>query len=436
MEHILIIFSFLLILSIIISIINEKFFKLSTDIALISFSFLFFLVIRIIVEIFKIDLSSNTIYSLLKEINLHEFLTEGVLCFMLFANASRLKFKKLVNNIKTVSALGFFTSVAFSLIFGTSLYIILKLLGLNLNFIYCILLGAILTPSEPFAILHSLSKKGFDKTLETNLEGEALINDGVGIALFVFFKHLITSKITFTSVLELLFLKIFGAVLIGFVISFLFFKLFTITKNPIIHIYISLATVMICFVLCEHFGFSGDMACVVSGIYFSYKRQQKSNYFSVIDNKGYYDHFWKIVDSMLNSILFVLLGSYILIFNIDINIIILSLLAVLLNIVSRYLSVILTTIPFSPRALSNYSKSNFSLITSWFGLKGGVSLALALSTAHFLNNNIYLFIIWSTYITVCFSMVIQGILANKILTFVNMLEKDKDIKKFKGEKAK
>ena len=436
MEHILIIFSFLLTLSIIISIINEKFFKMSTDIALISFSFLFFLIIRIIVEIFSIDLSSNTIYLLLKEINLHEFLTEGVLCFMLFADASRLKFKKLVNNIKTVSALGFFTSVMFSLIFGTSLHFILKLLGLNINFVVCLLLGAILTPSEPFAILHSLTKKGINKTLETNLEGEALINDGVGIALFVFFKNLITNDITFTSILELLFFKILGAVLIGFVVSFLFFKLFSITKNPIIHIYISLVTVMICFVSCEHFGFSGDMACVISGIYFSYKRQQKSNYFSVLDNKGFYDHFWKIVDSMLNSILFVILGSYILLFDIDINMIILSILVVLLNFISRYISIIVTSIPFSKQALSNYSKPNFSLITTWFGLRGGVSLALALSTAHFLNTDIYSFIIWSTYITVCFSMVIQGILATKVFNYVNTIEKQKDIKKFKGERVK
>lgn len=438
MEHILIIFSFLLLLSIFIGIINEKTLKLPTDIALITFSFLFFLIIRIIVEIFNIEFSENTIFVLLQQINLHEFLTEGILCFMLFANASRLKFKKLVNNIKSVSILGFLASIGFIIIFGILLHLILHLIGIKIYFIHCCLLGAILTPSEPFAVLHALTKNGLDKTLATNLEGEALINDGLGIAMFVFLKNLIinssTSSITLKSVLNLLFFKILGAILIGFIISFLFFKLFNQTKNPTIHIYISLVTVIICFVLCEHFGFSGDMACVVSGIYFSYKRQQNISYFDVIDNNGYYNHFWKILDSMLNSILFVILGSYILFFKLQLNIIILSFLVALLNLLSRFASTILSSIPFSPRSLSNYSKLNFSFLTSWFGLRGGVSLGLALSTIHFLNNDIYLFIIWSTYITVCFSMVIQGILSNKVFNYINSKEKQKDIKKFKGVK--
>ena len=433
MKEILIILTCLFAVIVAIKIFNEKDFKIPGDIALVLFSFLLFCGVRIVTQIFAIDLSGIVFYSFFQTFNLQEFLTEGVLCLILFAGASKIKLNKFVDSIKPITLLAFMGTIGFIVIFGFILYGFCLIAHINLNILHCLLIASILSPTEPFVVLHTLLNHGFSKSLSVTLEGEALINDGVGIAIFVFLKDCIkhnTQTITFFEICELFFVRILGAVVIGLVVSYLTFKLIKMTKGPLTHIYISLFTVFLVFTICEHFELSGDIASVVSGIYFSYKKQKIENWNSVVDPGGMYEQFWHIVGDMLNEMLFVLIGIYILFLDINITTILIALSVVIINVISRVLATTLASLPLKKAYLSNYNKPEFIAITSWLGLRGGVSLALALSTPAFIGEASGL-TIWIVYIIVFFTLVVQGLLSERFVSFVDKSKKARQIKNFK-----
>lgn len=409
MEGVLTIFVFLVFIIVITGILNEKVLKISNNIALLIVSFTIS-IIFLLGNKFNLISSDFFIFAGINRLHLDELLLEGVVCFMIFAGASKIQFTKLVSNFKSISVLAFLTTVISSLLYGFLFYGVSCLLNFHINIATCFLLGSIISPTDPIAASSILNKIGLPKATSSVIEGESLFNDGIGVALFAFIQNIITNAKS-QNFLWLVTKNLTGAVVVGLVSSFILFKLTKKTKNSNLHILISLLNVSFCYVICEHFGFSGVISSVVCGIYFSYQNKKCERWKKVVDPNDIYTDFWDIIDELLNSALFVIIGLTAFIIPINSKILWIIPTAIIINFVSRYISVLISGVVLGKGSIPNkYSLKNFTKLMTYSALRGGLSLALALSTNTFLNDNEYNIVLNMTLITILFTTIVQGMM--------------------------
>lgn len=421
MEHALVVFLFILFLVIIISIVNEKAFKIPNDIALVLFAFVLSVIFKILSETGLVDWS-DTVVGNLQSFDFEGFLMDGILCFMLFAGASGVNFNRFVKNIKSISLLALLTTVLSSFLYGGLFYLANLALGLGFSIWVCILLGCIVSPTDPIAATSILKKAGLSKNVSTVIEGESLFNDGTGVAAFVCIKNIVndTSDLSFPVLMAK---ELLGAIAIALAISFVMFSLLKCTNNPMLHIFISMFDVMAAYIVCEHLGCSGVIASVVCGIYFSKAMAGKEEWRKAVDPKDWYEDFWHIADTLCNSILFILIGVALLNMPNNKYLIPLILIAIIGNFIARFIGVFVSTLITGKHKIPNrYSPVEFTTLMTWSALKGGLSLALAISTEAFLPEDIFRVVIIITYVTMFFTIVIQGLTTKKIFAVVEKMK--------------
>lgn len=417
MEHILVSLLFILFLVVFFGIVNEKTIKISNDIALVLFSFVLAAVVKIL-ESTGILSYEGTVIGNLANLNLEEFLMDGILCFMLFSGASEVNFNRFVKNIKSISLLALLSTVISSFLYGGLFFLVNLALGLNFSIWLCILLGCIVSPTDPIAATSILKKAGLSKNVSTVIEGESLFNDGTGVAVFVCIKNIVndTSDLSFPVLMAK---ELLGAIAIGLVISFFMFRLLRATNNPMFHIFISLIDVSAAYVLCEHLGCSGVIASVVCGIYFSRNMAKHEAWRKVVDPKDWYEDFWHIADTMFNSVLFVLIGFAVINLPAHPLLIVLILVAILLNFAARFLGVGVSALIIGRKKIPNkYNVKEFTSLMTWSALKGGLSLALAISTKEFLPETSFNVILIMTCVTMYFTIVVQGLTTKNVFHVV------------------
>jgi len=413
MEGMLTIFVFLVFIIVITGILNEKKLKISNNIALLIVSFSISILFLIGTKLNLID-DKFFIFTSLNKINFDELLLEGVLCFMIFAGASKLQFSKFISNFKSISILSLLTTMISSIVYGLIFFGITFLLNISISFWTCILLGCIISPTDPIAATSILNKLGLPKSISSVIEGESLFNDGIGVALFIFVKNIITNTNNENFFL-IIGKNLIGAIIVGLVISFLLFKLLKQTKNPNLHILISLLDVSLCYVICEHYGFSGVIASVICGIYFSYQSKKCERWKAVVDSNNLYIDFWNIIDELLNSALFVIIGLTVIKIPINSLLILLIPIAILVNFISRYLGVYSTCLLLGKNNIPNkYSLINFTKLMTYSALRGGLSLAMVFSVSSILEESEFNILFSVTMITILFTTIIQGMLIPKI----------------------
>lgn len=417
MEHILAGLLFILFLVVVFGVINEKTVKISNDIALVLFSFLLGGMLKLLERAGLTGLE-GTVVGNIAEINLQEFLMEGILCFMLFSGASGVNFNRFVKNIKSISLLALLSTVISSFVYGGIFYVVSLLLNLNFSIWLCVLLGCIVSPTDPIAATSILKKAGLSKNVSTVIEGESLFNDGTGVAVFVCIKNIVnnTSDLSFPVLMAK---ELLGAIVIGLSLSFVLFKLLRSTNNPMFHILISLLDVTAAYLLCERLGCSGVIASVVCGIYFSRNMAKNEEWRRVVDPKDWYEDFWHIADTLFNSVLFILIGFAVLNIPYHRFLILLIFAAIVINFIARYVGVGISALIIGRKKIPNrYSPGEFTMLMTWSALKGGLSLALALSTAEFLDAESYRVVLIMTCVTMYFTIVIQGLTTGKVFSIV------------------
>jgi len=428
MEHILVGLLFILFLVVLFGIINEKTVKISNDIALVLFSFAFAAGVKAL-EYFGVVSFSGTVIGNIAEINLEDFLMDGILCFMLFSGASGVNFNRFVKNFKSISLLALLSTVLSSFIYGGIFYLVNLALQLNFSIWLCILLGCMVSPTDPIAATSILKKAGLSKNVSTVIEGESLFNDGTGVAVFVCIKNIVndTSDLSFPVLMAK---ELLGAIVIALVISFLMFQLLRATNNPMLHIFISMFDVMAAYVICEELGCSGVIASVVCGIFFSKSLAKHEAWHKVVDPKDWYEDFWHIADTLCNSVLFILIGFAVLNIPTHKYLVLLILIAILINFIARFVGVGISAFLMGKKSIPNkYSITEFTTLMTWSALKGGLSLALAFSTKEFLPADAYNVILIMTCVTMYFTIVVQGLTTKKIFAIVERW-KAKRIAKF------
>ena len=377
---------------------NEKVTKLTYEISLMLFSVVIGGILLLIVTLAK----GTDIADVLPQsqfINIERFLMEGVLCFMLFAGSCHMKLSGFRQLARQISVLAFVCTLLGACFYGFLFY------GASLLPV-CLMFGSIAAPTDPIAATSILSKFGLPKQLSFLIEGESLFNDGVGVALFVCFSGMATASSSggfFTVMLR----EILGAVAVGAVVTCLCFLLFRNTKSKTLGIFVTLMTVSVSYAICERLSFSGAIASVICGILFSYLRSRfcQNDDAEKAEN---FDSFWETLDVLLNSLLYVMLGlSFVHILQME-HVVMLSLIAIAANFIARCGSLSISSLLMG-KIPDGYDRLNFIKLLTWGGLRGGLSVALAMSTKELLPENSYSIILGGTYAIVFFTTVVQGL---------------------------
>ncbi|MCR5676144.1 MAG: sodium:proton antiporter [Lachnospiraceae bacterium] len=403
----------LLIYIVLIGILNQRFFHIQPDIALILFSFVLSVILLTVSLCLHLEPVTAFAESL-GDFGFEEYLMKGVLCFMLFSGARKVNIRKFRENVRAISLLAFLSTALSSLFYGAVFYGVSVLFHLNMDLMTCILLGCVVSPTDPIAATGILNKIGLSKNVCSVIENESLFNDGVGVTLFIFVRSLVIEggQASFTG---LMFREIAGAVATALIVSFLLFKLMAFTRDPIMYILISLLDVSLVYVICELLGFSGVIASVVCGMYFSWAYDGIERQAAVIDPKDWYRDFWEITENLLNSVMFVMIGMLVLKMRISVHILVLIPAAVLINVLARGFGVTVSSILTGRRHIpGNYNIREYVILMTWSALKGGLSLALALGTAEFLPEDTYIIFLNVTYATIFFTVLVQGLTVKRM----------------------
>ena len=333
----------------------------------------------------------------------------GMLSFLLFAAASRVDVPKLNKFKWTITYLATVGIVISSLLVGFSMYWITRYLGVNLPLIYAILFGAIISPIDAVVVIKILKRAGAGDIMESIITGESLFNDAAAVVLFVLLLGLATGTTSMTplGIGEFFLREAVGALVLGFILGLIaHYMTVQITRkasdNHIVRILIMLALISGGYTLAALLNVSGPLTCVVSGLLLSYSRGTEWMGFKHQHNQ-YVRDFLDVIDEVLNAVLFVLIGLEVLVLDFKGAYFIGCSLAILIIIFARYLSV---EVPLLLLRFFRTIPNVKGFIMTWSGLRGGVSIALALSLP---TNSPREVILVLTYIVVVFSIIVQGL---------------------------
>lgn len=392
--------------------VNVRFLKMPTTIGLMIITIIFTL------GVLLISFFDPTILNLEKEIILsidfRTLLLDEMLSFLLFAGALHTNFEQLKVQrwpILLFSTLGVLTS---TFLVGTVMFCLLQVLNFDVGFIYCLLFGALISPTDPIAVLGILKQVGVPKKLETKIVGESLFNDGVGVVVFLTIFQIAKSGIdedTTFDVIQLFGQEVIGGIALGAIIGFVSYKLMKSINDYDIEVIITLAAVMGGTVVAQKLHLSAPLAMVTAGLIIGNDTMRASSMSELTEK--YVDKFWELLDILLNAVLFVLIGMEMLVLVFDGQYVLAGLIAIPIVLICRYISLFLPIRIFQKK-LDFVPKTD--VIMTWGGLRGGISIALALGLTTDMYRDLFLVI---TYIVVVFSIVIQGLTVGKLVNRYN-----------------
>lgn len=389
-------------LSAIFGYINVRWFKLPNTIGLMIITILFTFAVFLLSYVDDTLLDAERY--IITHIDFKTILLDIMLSFLLFAGALHTNFQQLKiqrGPILAFSTIGVLTS---TFLVGGALYLVLPLLGMEVQFIYCLLFGALISPTDPIAVLGILKQAGAPKKLETKIVGESLFNDGVGVVVFLTLYQVARFGIEDVEAGEIMWLfleEVVGGVGLGLVLGYLTYRMMRSINDYDIEVIITLAAVMGGTVLAHHFHFSAPLAMVTAGLIVGMDTVRESAMSKVTEI--YVDKFWELIDILLNTVLFVLIGMEILVLDLETPFVIAGLIAIPIVLLCRYTS-LLAPINFFKKKLEFVPHTN--LIMTWGGLRGGISIALALGLTEEMGRDLFLVV---TYIVVVFSIIVQGL---------------------------
>ncbi len=398
----------LIILSGFFGYINVKFLKLPNTIGLMIITIVFTLAV-LVLSYFDTTLL-NFEKSIITNIDFREVLFDKMLSFLLFAGALHTNFEQLKIQRWPVLLFSTFGVLISAFLVGGIMYFILQIIGLPIDFIYCLLFGALISPTDPIAVLGILKKAGVPAKLKSKIVGESLFNDGVGVVIFLTIFQIASSatgNVETFDVVKLFGQEVFGGVLLGGVLGWVTYKLMKSIDDYDIEVIITLATVMGGTILAHHFHLSAPLAMVTAGLIVGNDTVRGTAMSETTEH--YVDKFWELIDILLNAVLFVLIGMEMLVLVVEGSYVVAGLLAIPIVLASRYVSLLLP-IKLFEKKLDFVPNTN--LIMTWGGLRGGISIALALGLTADMHRDLFLVI---TYIVVIFSIIIQGLSVGKLV---------------------
>lgn len=394
------IIALLLVLAAGLSYCNHRFLGLPTTIGLMLISLLLSLGLILLGRLG--DGAEQAARALLVRIDFNKALMEGMLSALLFAGALHINFNDLAQQKRVIGLCATVGVVGSTFLIGTLVYYLLPLLGLHISYLEGLLFGALISPTDPVAVLGILKKAKVPKSLETKIAGESLFNDGVGVVVFLTLLHIATGEhhVTAGDVAILFVKEVVGGAVFGLVIGWVAYRLLRSVDNYQVEILMSLALVTGGYALASALHLSAPIAIVVAGLLIGNhgRRLAMSD-----TTREHLDTFWELIDEILNAVLFVLVGLEILVIQLSGTFLLAGLFAIPIVLAARFITVggaialLRKFRAFSPGAVR---------ILTWAGLRGGISIALALALPEGPARDVTLTM---TYCVVIFSIVVQGL---------------------------
>ena len=344
----------------------------------------------------------------LKQVEFDATLMQGMLCFLLFAGALQIDLGKLAEQRIPVATLAIAGVVISMFVFGTLIHFALRWVGIEFTYAWCLLFGALISPTDPIAVIGILKNAKAPHSLEVNIAGESLFNDGIAIVAFVVMADIaLDGEKASLGHIGLLFLQeAVGGVAFGLLLGWIAFRLLKTVDNYRVEIMLTLALVMGGYAVAAAIHTSGPIAVVVAGLVVG--NHGRNLAMSATTRKNL-DAFWELIDEILNALLFVLIGLEVLVLTFTRAWFMAGLLAIPAILIARWVSVAIPVTlmsrwrPFSRGAIT---------IMTWGGLRGGISVALALSLPASHQREI---VVGMTYIVVIFSILVQGLTLARVV---------------------
>jgi CPA1 family monovalent cation:H+ antiporter len=402
---------------------NVKFLKLPSTIGLMIMALslsLFIIFGEVIFSTLK-DMAT----SLMTKYDFSEVLFQVMLSFLLFAGALEMNLAKLGEEKWIILILATVGVLISTFVVGIVMFYLLPLVHVQIDFMYCMLFGALISPTDPIAVLAMIKKSHVSKNLESQIGGESLFNDGIGVVVFLTILSLIVPSehgATSAGGVALLFgQEVLGGVGLGALFGYLGLKLLQLIDNEHteIEVLVTLSMVLGGASIASYLHFSGPLAMVVMGLFVG--NQGRSSELSEAAGEYVYK-FWHLMDEAMNAILFILIGMQIIVIQWKVDYILAAFIAIIVVLSARFLGV---GIPVSfYRIRAKVPKYTVRILT-WSGLRGGISVALALSLYQNVKDGTMVettvdLITVMTYCVVLFSIVVQG------LTVKTLFEKAAD----------
>jgi CPA1 family monovalent cation:H+ antiporter len=346
--------------------------------------------------------------ALVHQIDLNQTLLHGMLGFLLFAGALHVRLDELATRKWTILTLASAGVVVSTVAVGLLSWGLLNAAGVPARLVYCLMFGALISPTDPIAVMAILKKAGVPKDMEIKIAGESLFNDGIAVVAYLGLLEIATGKAEFDPVhlTELFLWEAVGGAVVGFVLAWLTYKMLLSVDHYQVEVMLSLALVAGGYALVNRLHMSGPIAMVIAGLLIGNLGRAYAMSPAVIDHM---DKFWELLDEILNAVLFVLIGLEVLALAFTGKLVLLGLAAVPLVLLARLVSV-------APPIALLRKKGRFARYTvrvlTWGGLRGGISVALALAIPRVARGEAVTereALLAMTYVVVVFSILVQGL---------------------------
>lgn len=398
--------STIIFLTAVFSYVNACWIKLPATIGIMALALLSSLLIVLAGHL--VPALSTQMHNLVANINFEQVLMKIMLSFLLFAGALHIdatKLKKELWPVVILSTIGTFIS---TFLVSVMAYYLFRAFALPTPYIYCLLFGGLISPTDPIAVMGILKRIGIPKSLELKIAGESLFNDGVGVVIFLTIMEVAANGIDKFSIsnIALLFLReAGGGIIFGALMGYLAYLLIKSIDNYSIELLITLTVVICGYQLADQLRLSGPLAVIIAGIIIGTKGKREG--FSHV-TRDYLLKFWEMTDEIFNAILFLLMGLELLVIKINSAIMLIGFIMIFAVLLARYLCVL-----FPVLVLQFWIKfeKNAIVMLTWGGVRGGLSVAMALSLPGGMHRNEFVLI---TYVIVVFSVIVQGLTIGKL----------------------
>ena len=410
-------FSVLIVLAALFSYANLRFLKLPGTIGIMIIAMLVSVAIRLLGDSYFPD-ATKDMFQLFNSLDFNEILMGAMLNFLLFAGAMHVNILDLKNLRWTIATYATISVVLSAFIISAILYYIAPYFGIQIPYIYCLLFGTLISPTDPIVVLGILKQAKVPKIIETKITGESLFNDGVAVVMFAVVLQIATNPsfdADFASVSKLFLMEAGGGILLGLLLGFTASRSMKKIDDYKVSALITLSIVMGGFLIAKELHISSPLAMVIAGLIIG---NYGKKFAMSKTTQDYLNKFWELIDEIMNAILFLFIGFELLLIDDLMDQILLGIVTIFIVLLSRTLSIV---IPARTILRKNTFSKGSLIVLVWGGIRGGVSIALVLSMPNSEWKDLLLEI---TYIVVLFSIVIQGLTVGKVANRVLKDESD------------
>ncbi len=382
---------------------NHRYLKLPHTIGLMLIALAASSTVIVIDAIIPGSQMGQSISALLARIDFHDTVMHGMLSFLLFAGALHVDFNAMADRKWTILTLATVGILISTFAIGMTLWFVLGLLGLSLPLIWALVFGALISPTDPVAVLGIFKTIDIPPALEAKVAGESLFNDGVGVVVFTILLSIAVGgahgQVGPEDVMIVFLQEAVGGVVLGLAAGYIGYRAMHVIDEYVLEILISLALVMVTYAIAIELHMSGPIAMVVAGLFIG---NQGARFAMSDTTREHLFHFWELMDEILNSVLFLLIGLEVLVVSFSMKHMTAAMLAIPIALLGRSLGV---GIPMAALSVRMTFTQGAIPVLIWGGLRGGIAVALALSLP---ENEFKPLILTATYAVVIFSIVVQG----------------------------